>query len=128
MVAAIPELVIATQTLVAFLKLTNRAPHLREAMNQQLVEARGDPEPLKALQAPDLGVVEADVISDSTMIVHPAKSTPDATIVEGMVKKPEGFQYSAAGIHQHLKELVAVNASIDIAAQGGATTKNFSVS
>ena len=121
--SAITETTAALRTLISLLKLSNRAPDLRRTMVDRLTQARGDPEPLKTLQRPNLGTIEVDIISDSSLILHPAASTPGASIkLDGKIGKPPGFKYTVEEIHKMIIQFATTNATVNIASQGGATT------
>ena len=94
-------------------------------MSRSLKDAHGDPEPVKGLKAPDLGFVKVGVFADSSLIFHPAATTPGASILNGKLVKPKGFVHSVAGLHTLIKDFVSVHCMLDIAAEGAATAKEF---
>ena len=78
---------------------------------------------MKTLQRPNLGMIEVDIISDSSLILHPAASTPNALIkLDGKIGKPPGFKYTVEEIHKMIIQFATTNATVNIASQGGATT------
>ncbi len=104
MTAAVPELTMAMQTLATMLDMSGRATNLCAAMSKSFKEAHGDPELVKRLKAPDLGYVKVDIFADSALIFHPAATTPGASILNGKLVKPKGFEHSVAGLHKLIKD------------------------
>ncbi len=99
-----PQLTMAMQTLATMLDMSGRATNLCAAMRKYLMEAHGDPDPAKGLKAPDLGYVKVDIFADSSLIFHPAATTPGASILNGMLVKPKGFENTVAGLHKLIKD------------------------
>ncbi len=122
MAGIIPEMTMAMQTLTTLLNLSNLAPNLAAAFKEWLKNARGDPEPFKKLSSPNLGHVKTDVIADSSLLFHHAPSTPGARIVGGKLVKPQDFELTVIPLHKLIKDFVAMHCSLDVAAEGGATS------
>ena len=125
MIEAVPELTMNLQTLATLLDMTGRVPNLGISMKRALVAAHGNPEPLDDIKAYDLGYLKVDIFADSSMISHPAASTPGASVVNGKLIKPKGFVHSVEGLHKLTKDFISMHCMLDIAAQGAATAKEF---
>ena len=114
-----PVVTMSMQILVTLLEMTGRVQNLSEAMKHALKAAHGNPEPLDDIKAYDLGHLQVDIFADSSMIFHPAASTPGASVVNGKLIKPKGFVHSVEGLHRLVKDYISMHCMVDVAAQGG---------